>query len=184
MNAKTITTAQVKDLAASYGIEYAALMAVITVESSGVGFNPPTGNLIIRFEEHWFEREFADWKNRQGDWLNLPHGNQAAEYKKFNSAYAINPTAAMLATSVGMMQVMGFHYSDLGFKSVNEMWDYAKQSEYNQVDLGLRFIKSEPVLLKALQAKNWALFALHYNGSLYAQNHYDMHLLTAYKKFI
>lgn len=184
MDTRTITTDQTKALAASYGIEYAALMAVITVESSGVGFNPPTGKLIIRFEPTWFQREHADWQNEKGDWFNLPAGNQAQEYKLFNSAFAIDADAAMKSTSVGMMQVLGLHYAELGFASVGAMWDFAKISEANQVELGLRFIKSEPVLLQALRAKNWELFALHYNGSLYYKNQYHIKLFNAYNKFI
>jgi len=183
MNPKTITTEQIKALAQAYGIEYAALMAVIEVESSGVGFNPPTGYLIIRFEPSWFKREFSDWQDRPGEWLNLPPGNQTEEYRLFDNAFAIDAIAAMLATSVGMMQVMGFHYKELGFASVSAMWDYVKINEANQVEVGLRFIKSEPVLLQALKAKNWPLFALHYNGSAYEENHYDTHLINAYNKY-
>jgi len=183
MDARTITTDQTKAIAAKYGVEYAALMSVITVESSGVGFNPPTGKLIIRFEPSWFEREFADWRNHKSDWLNLPPGNQAQEYKLFNNAFGINPTAAMLSTSVGMMQVMGFHFREIGFGTVGSMWDFAKVNEANQVELGMRFIKSEPVILKAMIDKNWPLFALHYNGERYAENHYDIHLLNAYNKY-
>ena len=183
MDKRKITPDQIRQLAASFGLEYAALMAVITVESAGVGFNPPTGKIIIRFEPSWFKREYAEWMEHLGDWINQPAGNQAEEWLLFDNAYSIDPVAAMLSTSVGMMQVMGFHFKELGFATVGEMWDYAKQSEVNQVEIGLRFIKSEPVLLQALNDKNWTLFALHYNGSLYYENHYDTHLLNAYNKF-
>jgi hypothetical protein len=183
MDSRTITTAQIQALAAAYGIEYAALMAVITVESSGVGFNPPTGKIIIRFEPSWFKREYADWTEHLGDWINLPAGNQAEEWLLFDNAYSIDPAAAMLSTSVGMMQVMGFNHVAAGFATVGAMWDFAKVNEANQVELGLRFIKSEPVLLMALKAKNWELFALHYNGEDYKENEYDTKLLTAYNKY-
>lgn len=185
MAGQKITTDQIKALAASYGIEYAALMAVITVESSGVGFNPPTGKLIIRFEPTWFKRLKADWQKdtQHTTWQNTGVGNQAAQWLAFNNAFASDPDDAMKSTSVGMMQVMGFHYRELGFTTVGAMWDYAKVSEANQVDLGLRFIKSIPALLIALKVKNWKTFAYYYNGENYRVNRYDEHLLTAYNKF-
>lgn len=186
MDIRTITQSQVSAIAARYGVEYAALMAVITVESSGVGFNPPTGKLIIRFEPTWFKREKTDWQDdtTHTTWENTGVGNQAAQWAAFDNAFAEDPDAAMKSTSVGMMQVMGFHFDELGFETVGAMWDYAKVSEANQVGLGMAFIKSEPVLMLALQSKSWELFALHYNGSDYKENEYDTKLLTAYKKFI
>jgi len=48
----------------------------------------------------------------------------------------------MKSTSIGLMQIMGFHFSELGFKTVGEMWDYAKISEKNQIELALKFIKN------------------------------------------
>jgi hypothetical protein len=186
MDQRTITPDQVKALAASYGVEYAALMAVITVESSGVGFNPPTGKIIIRFEPTWFKRLKTDWQDDtvHTTWENTGVGNQAAQWAAFDNAFAESADDAMKSASVGMMQVMGFHYDELQFENVGQMWDFAKVSEANQVELGLRFIKSEPVLMLALQAKSWELFALHYNGENYKENEYDTKLLTAYKKFI
>jgi hypothetical protein len=83
-----------------------------------------------------------------------------------------------------MMQVMGFHYRELGFNTVGAMWDFAKINEANQVELGLKFIKSIPALLQALKSKDWAGFAYRYNGAAYKENNYDQRLLTAYKNFI
>jgi len=186
MAGQKITTDQIKALAASYGIEYASLMAVITVESSGVGFNPPTGKIIIRFEPSWFKRLKTDWQKdtKHLTWQNTGSGNQAAQWLAFNDAFAESPNCAMKSTSIGMMQVMGFHFAELGFATVGAMWDYAKVSEANQVELGLRFIKSIPALYKALKAKDWQTFAYYYNGENYRVNNYDKRLLTAYNKFI
>jgi hypothetical protein len=178
-----ITTDQLKAIAKKYAVEYDALMAVITVESSGVGFNPPTGKMIIRFEPSWFKKLCKTAGQHLDEAWNGTAGNQAKEWQLFDSAFAIDPDKAMQATSVGMMQVMGFHFWELGFATVGAMWTYAKQSEENQVDLGMRFIKSEPALLNALKTKNWARFAYFYNGAKYKENDYDTKLLTAYNKF-
>jgi hypothetical protein len=185
MAGQKITTDQIKWLASAYFIEYAALMAVITVESSGVGFNPPTGKIIIRFEPTWFKRLKKDWQKdtEHTTWQNTGAGNQAAQWLAFNNAFASDPDDAMKSTSIGMMQVMGFHYEELGFATVGAMWDYAKDSEANQVDLGLKFIKSIPALLKALRGTDWKTFAYYYNGQNYRVNNYNQRLLTAYNKF-
>ena len=184
MDSRTNTPDQVRALATSYGVEYAALMAVITVESSGVGFNPSTGKIIIRFEPTWFKRlSKVAGQHLNAAW-NSEAGGQKVEWVLFDNAFTVDQNAAMESTSIGMMQVMGFHYHELGFATVGAMWDFAKENEANQVELGLRFIKYIPALIKALTAKDWQTFAYHYNGADYRKNNYDQRLLTAYNKFI
>lgn len=187
MDARKITADQVRAIATKYGVEYAAVMAIVDVESSGDGFNPPTGKIIIRFEPSWFMRLSKVASQHLNEaWHITPNGPQVNEWQKFNSAFAIDPNAAMMATSVGMMQVMGFHYADhgFGFANVGAMWDFAKVNEANQVDLGLRFIASEPALLRALRAKDWQMVAYYYNGQDYRQNNYDINLKNAYNKYV
>lgn len=183
---KKLTGSQINNLAALNGYEDAALKAVITVESSGNGFSQKTGRIIIQFEPLWFKRKYADWKNHQMNhtWVNNGVDDQTAEWNAFNDAFSISPNAAMEATSIGMMQVMGFHWEMLGFKSVGEMWDYGKESEANQVDLGIRFIRSNPTLNAALKGKIWRTFALYYNGSGYEKFNYHNRLERAYKEAI
>ncbi len=178
-----VTTEEIKAIATKYDIEPAALMAVVEVESSGVGFNPPTGKIIIRFEPSWFKRLSKQANATITEaWNTTPFENQAAQWIKFNNAFSVDQNAALQSTSIGMMQVMGFHYRELGFDSVGAFWDYGKASEANQLELGMRFIKSVPALYTAMKDKNWPVFAYHYNGALYRENNYDTRLLTAYNK--
>ena len=181
---KKLTDAQILHLAKINGYEYAALKAVIEVESNGNGF-ASEGRLTIQFETSWFKRTAKDWRKHEQQmmWVNNGVENQTNEYKAFTSAFKFSPAAAMKATSIGLMQVMGFHYALLGFKTVGEMWDYAKVSEANQVDLGIRFIKSNKKLDNALKNKDWATFAFYYNGSEYRKYNYDKRLQLAYKKY-
>lgn len=177
-----LTTSQIQDLAKNNGYEYAALRAIIDVESGGKGFAEDTGKIIIQFEPSWFKRKSP--YTPSGLWSLNKVEKQAAEWIAFNDAFAKNANAAMESTSIGMMQVMGFHYKLLGFESVNEMWDYAKVSECNQVALAIRFIKSNSLLDAALKNKNWNTVAYYYNGSGYKKFKYDSRLLTAYSKYI
>lgn len=181
---KKLTAVQIQSLAAANGYEYVALRAVIEVESNGYGFSTATGKLIIQFEPSWFKRTYAEWKkaDKNSTWINNGVSDQTVEWLAFNSAYKLSPAAAMKSTSIGMMQVMGFHYALLGFRTVGEIWDFAKVSEANQLELGIRFIKSNKKLDAALKAKEWATFAYYYNGQSYRKFKYDTRLASAYKK--
>lgn len=185
-NTNAITNADITKLATDNGIEFAALKAVINVESSGRGFDAATGKIMIQFEPHWFKRiaKNADDGGGQRTWAKNKVEKQSAEWLAFNDAFSINPAAAMQSTSIGLMQVMGFHYQKLGFANPGAMWDYAKESEANQADIGLRFIKAKgnEKMFNALKTKDWATFAFYYNGAQYKKFNYDNRLADAYKK--
>lgn len=170
---------EIAALAISNGYSFAALKSVITVESGGVGFAEDTGKIIIQFEPVWFRRKAP--YTPSGKWSVNGVERQSKEWLAFNDAFAKNPNAAMESTSIGMMQVMGFHYRTLGFKTVGEMWDYAKQSEINQVKLAIRLIKLNPRMDKALKTLDWNTFAYHYNGSQYKKYHYAEKLRDEYR---
>jgi hypothetical protein len=85
-----------------------------------------------------------------------------------------------MATSYGLMQIMGFNYRLAGFKSVDEMIESFKKSDANQLKGGLNFIKSAG-LLDELRLKDWAKFAKGYNGAGYEANKYDTKLKEAYE---
>lgn len=176
---KTLIKEQIESLAKANGYEYKALNAVIKVESGGIGFAKDTGKIIIQFEPSWFKRKSP--YTPSGKWSLNGVERQSQEWIAFNDAFKLNPNAAMESTSIGLMQVMGFHYKSLGFKTVGEMWDYAKISEANQLDLAIKFIKLNPKLDKALKEKDWATFAYYYNGSQYKKFNYDTRLAAAYK---
>lgn len=208
-----LTDLQIREVAKAHVLEYAALKAFHQVESNGKGFSDTTGRLIIQFEPHHFKKyaakEYQEYLNIkpivggkpqmivltpiEEAWNMILHngvGNQTEEWKVFNLAFAINPDAAMLSTSIGLGQIMGFHFKTLGYKTVGEMWDDAKRGEYQQLIQMVRFIKSIPVLYRALQNRNWHLVATYYNGAGYlalakklGREPYNISLEKAYKKF-
>lgn len=177
---KKIDDIQIAVLAAKAGYDYSALKAIIDVESGGIGFAPDTGKIIIQFEPAWFKRKSP--YTPSGKWSLNGVERQHGEWIAFNDAFRLNPQAAMESTSIGMMQVMGFHYKLLGFKTVGEMWDYARISEANQVELAIRFIKSNPKLDRAVKNKDWTTVAFYYNGAGYKKFNYDHRLLQAWQK--
>jgi hypothetical protein len=172
-----LTNVELADLARENGYTFERLRAVVKVESGQLGFDSVTGKIIIQFEPSWFKRKSP--YTPSGLWSLNGVERQANEWKAFNDAFKSNPNAAMESTSIGMMQVMGFHYKLLGFKTVGAMWDYAKISERNQVELAIRFIKSNPKMDKALKNGDSATFAYYYNGSQYKKYKYDTRLKEA-----
>lgn len=152
-------------LAQSIGIEYAALMAFISVESGGKGFI--NDRIVIQFEPSWFKKKapFAP----SGLWSVNKVENQNEEYKAFSNAFMINKDAAMQSTSWGLGQIMGFHYQRIGFKTVGDMVDAFKSGEYEQVKGMVKFITTDPKLLKSIKEKNWHLVATYYNGGGYKE---------------
>ena len=100
-------------------IEPAALLAFILVETGGQGFDKKTGKILIQFEPAWFKRQ--DPYAPSGLWSVNKVERQEKEWSAFNDAWKINPHAAMLSTSIGLGQIMGFNYRRIGYKSVDEM---------------------------------------------------------------
>lgn len=154
---------QIAEIAQSVGLTFAELMAFISVESGGVAFI--NGKIVIQFEPRWFRRKapFAP----SGKWSINKVENQINEYKAFSEAFGINKKAAMEATSWGLGQIMGFHYSRLGYNSVDDMVEDFKKGEYQQVQGIAKFIATSPALFKAIKAHNWHLVAVYYNGAGY-----------------
>ena len=175
----------VKEVSKEFAYDPAALASVIQVESGGKGFDSTTGKILIQFEPAWMKR-LAPY-TPSGKWSVNKVDVQSKEWIAFNDAFAKDKEAAMKATSIGLPQIMGFHYDKLGFKTVGEMWDFAKASLKNQVRLLALFIKANPNLLKAFKAKNWDGVATIYNGSGYkalakklGREPYDISMKKAY----
>lgn len=203
-----VTKKQIAEIAASISCGYAQFMAFIAVESNGNGFSDQTGRLIIQFEPSYFKKTYAEWQksSKARVWLNNKVENQAKEWLAFNDAFSLNPVAAMQSCSIGLGQVMGYHYARLGFKTVNAMWDFAKgwdgtsydktRGEYNQVVLIALFIKTDSRLLAILQKKiltieDFDMIAKYYNGWYYKElavkigrEPYDKTMFREYNKYI
>ena len=155
----------IKKLSVQFGIEAAALASFIMTETGGKGFDDKTGKILIQFEPKWFKKHVPYAPS--GAWSVNKVDVQTKEWIAFNDAFAKNADGAMRSTSIGLGQIMGFHYKRLGFKTVGEMWDHAKKSLENQVWQICQFIETDKELKKAIVAKNWHVIASIYNGSGY-----------------
>lgn len=158
---------QLREIAKTNRLPLEVLMAIIEVETPGKGFDERTGKILIQFEPNWFKRHepFAP----SGKWSVNKVDVQSREWIAFNDAWKISPESAMKSTSIGLPQIMGFHYERLGYKSVGEMWDDFKKSEYQQLLALVRFILTDAQLTKAVREKNYHMIAYIYNGAKYRE---------------
>lgn len=173
-------------------VELAAIKAVNEVESRGAGFFAP-GKAAILYERHIMRRRLllidgdrvAHLERDYPALVNSRPGGYAgglAEYPRLARAKMIERDAAIESTSWGLFQIMGFHWSALGYPSATDFEQAMQTSEANQLEAFIRFIEADPALHKALKTRKWATFARIYNGPAYARNLYDTKLARAYSR--
>lgn len=167
----------ISSLSSDLKINEDLLGGLILTESSSYGF--VDGKLLIRFENHVFlkktdnsdaasifKAENGHYYYKDGQW-NATHGNgQSSEYEAFELAKALDETAAYLAISMGLPQIMGHNYSDMGYNSAKEMFEDFSIGETNQMDAFGRFIAAykDGNLLAACQNANFYEIGQLYNG--------------------
>lgn len=176
------------DICKKQNIGAASLLAFISVETGGKGFDDKTGKILIQFEPAWFKKKAPYAPS--GLWSVNKVDVQRKEWMAFNDAYKKNPDAAMQSTSIGLGQIMGFHYNKLGYNTVGEMWDDAKNGIKEQIEQMVKFINSDPNLLNALKNHDWTKVATIYNGrgfmdlaKKYHRTPYDEAMKIAYNRF-
>ena len=174
-------------IASRTGIEENAIRAVAKVESKGAAFYS-NGEPVKRFEGHWFKKflnksgidasEYPDLAYTYGESFSKEHGVGA-----YNSAVAVDKHSAMLSTSYGAFQIMGFNYKDAGFNTVEEF--VAAQSTFDgQVESFVNFVSSNKSMLKALKNRDFTKFAKLYNGEKYKDNKYDEKMQEQYEELV
>ena len=189
---KLISDAEIAAKAAEYGIEEAALRAVMEVECKGRGFNSD-GSPVILFERHKFYQGLIaiKWITKAKEWYKAypdicnsnwgGYGKESAQHGRLQRAAALNRDVALESASWGLGQVLGSNWKSLGYTSLQAFINAMYQDEVSQLDAMCRFIKVNG-LIKHIQAKDWAAFAFNYNGPKYKANAYDTKLAAAYKK--
>ena len=164
--------------AVNYNIDEKLLSAITRIETKNGGISVYTKLPIIRFELHIFdnmispeERQrtfhvFAYGENKTFNHYIGPtsvHLNQDTEWESFFLARLINTEAAMLSTSYGFAQIMGFNYDLIGYRDVYTMYLHSYDGD-EQYDMFFSYLKNKPGLLQALRDKNLEQIALLYNG--------------------
>lgn len=172
-DARRLTRRDVEVCAESIGCEYAALRAVLDVESRGAGFDNKRRPIIL-FEPHVFYRNLppgsAKLKAAMAAGLAYPiwgekpyPKGQDAQYDRLSRAIEIDEEAAFRAVSVGMGQVLGENYFKAGCPSARALFHQAMVSERQQLEHMISFIRSSR-LDDDLRELRWESFARGYNG--------------------
>lgn len=183
----TLTTEQIKQSAAKYGLDPNIVIAVSKVESSGAGMGPDGKFPTILFEGHKFSKLTGGAYDKTNPSISYPSWtkqfyakDQMGERARLEQAVALNRIAALQSASYGMFQIMGFNFAACGCKDVQDFVNRMCQGEQAQLELFLRFVQSQG-LIPILKSKNWTAFAKSYNGPEYAKNSYDVKLAKAFK---
>lgn len=187
------TRRAVRGHAARLGIEEAALLAVVEIESAGRLFATVNGRQepLIRWEGHYFDQRLGEKQRAKARRLGLAHPkagavknprSQAARWDKlFWPASKIDARAAFEATSWGLGQVMGAHWRTLKYSSPAEMLKKARSGAAGQIELMVRYVEKFG-LVDELQRLDFAGFTRGYNGPGGIRAGYHTKMKAAYER--
>lgn len=171
---------------------------IMAVESNGAWFQDVRADILdadgpggfldgpdlpkILFEAHKFSgktggRYDASHPNISSrKWNRSLYVGGQGEYLRLWRAMQLNEDAALESASVGLFQVLGENWRDLGYASVQAFWDANKRSEGDQLDAFVRYVIANKLAGALAQggadAASWVAFVSRYNGSGYAANGY------------
>jgi hypothetical protein len=130
-------------------------LAVFLVESN-LAYDPRTGLVIIRFEPHIFRR-------KAGQEVAFSRGGQQAEWRNLSQAFDLDADAALMSTSYGLPQLMGFNWQVTRHLSVRAMVLAFQDSCDEQVAGFFNFVEQNGLVRYILNA-DWRGFTRRYNG--------------------
>lgn len=173
------------------GVPVARLKAVLAVESSGDGFLSD-GRPKILFEGHQFWKHLQKCgidprQERPGNedilyprWTKKHYQGGSGEHDRLHRACLINEDSALMSTSWGLGQVMGFNHKTCGYDDVHSFVEAMKSGVDAQVRAFLAYIENSG-LWEYLQGDeaNYEAFARGYNGPGWKKNNYAAKLRRA-----
>ena len=194
---KYIIESDFTELSQKFNIEVAALKAIFKVETGGKsGFLKEDPNIPVTLEEGHIFYKYLQNKHKNAaeiaqkypdicykSWTKKYYKTGLNEYKRYLKAAEIDEECAMMATSWGMGQCMGFNYKACGYDSVKEFVKAMYECERKQLEAMCNFIKSNQKMYKALQNKDFNTFALIYNGPGQVE-YYGSKLKQAYQSYL
>ena len=170
---------------ADLGVGAPELLAVLAVESKNCGFLPDRRPIIL-FERHiFYKRTGGQFSGSHPDISNPVAGGYAGlakEYPRLEAAARLDRTAALMSTSWGAGQIMGFNHQAAGFADADSMVTAMQASEDAQLASVADFITANN-LTGLLRSRDWAAFARKYNGPAFAKNKYDVRLAGAFHQY-
>ena len=196
-NATKITEQELIDLAKKLGdTSSKRIKAVGKVESSGSAYNSD-GLVKILYERHYFYKfvkknisyveipgAYLAYPSYGGYTLDADNDGINDSWEKLSYAVCIDPVGALSSVSIGMFQVMGIYYKELGYNNPIELlWDASRgeKAHYNMLAgyiLNVAKIKSSFLKISTKASDNEP-FCRAYNGPKYKENQYHTKLAKA-----
>ena len=181
-DAARLPDSEIAALAQRFGADANVVKAILRVESAGPGFS--SGKILISFEPFYFSELTGHRFDASNPTISSSTnrapvaGNQAARWTKLAEAYALDPAAALGATSWGVFQLPGRYFATAGYASVFTFVDDMAKSEARQLAAFEAYV-SRAGLADELQRRDWATFAGQYEGGPSAAS-YATALAAAY----
>lgn len=180
------TEADFAAAAARLGTGARELHAVITVESAGSGFYSD-GRPKMLFEPHVLFRHLTGDKLTAAvkaglaypKWGTKPYPKDS--YPRLIQALEIDETAALMACSWGLTQILGENHLACGYTTPQQMVAAFAAGEAAQLTATADLMASKG-LGKALKAHDWPAVAKGWNGAAYARQGYQTKLALAFAK--
>lgn len=191
------------------GCEANVIKAVAIVEAARYGAFLDTGEPLILFERHWFDRlTKGKYRGMKVDSSRIPnsartisspiaggYGTVGIQHEKLSYCVSLDRTAALKSCSWGLFQIMGFNHARAGFPDmsievVGKGSDSGLQRFVNAMyrSVGdhlaafVNFILADKRLVKALRDKDFKTFKRIYNGP--KENGYEKKMQNAYEGLI
>ncbi len=191
-----LTEDDYRTVAEQLGIEVAAIKAVVDIEAGRThqGFASP-GQPLINFDLAMFRRfaqkrgiNLSKFRNSHAVVFSTPNArrygsHQNAQHARLEAARRISNEAAIEGTFWGMFQIGGFNWKKCGTESIDDFVDRMSYSEREQLELFAKFIENSG-MTRYLKNKDWAGFALRYNGPSYRKRGYHTRLAKSYAKHL
>ena len=186
-----LSDADYAQAAQALGCEVAAIKAVAEVESKESPFDAKNRPTIL-YERHIFARATVPPGKFNASHPDLSakvgygpggYGTKEQQYGKLARALQLDPDAALKAPSWGKFQILGANHKACGHATVAAFVKAMTVSEREHLRAFVSFVAANPAMLQALRKKDWAAFALRYNGPDYAKFKYDKKMEAAYTRF-
>lgn len=181
-----LTDTDIAGAAAELGCQAGIIRAIVRVESGGSGFGP-TGKPLILYEPHVFSRQTGHRFDSSHPAISSRTWNKAlyaktqeGRYAQLLDAVGLDVDAAFMACSYGLFQVLGENWKICEYNSPWAMALAMAQSEGDQLDGLVRFIKGNKYQKKLAGCTTdpaaCVPFVSAYNGGRYAENEYHIKL--------
>ena len=185
-----IRTADYAAAAKALGVAVEVVKTVAAVEARQSGFIGDTDLPWILFEGHHFHRRTGGQYSRDYPQISYPRWTKAhyrggrGEYDRLMEAIEVHSGSvepALLSTSWGMFQIMGFNFDKCGYASVEDFVNDMGTGEPAHLRAFVAFIRACG-LADELQGQDWEDFARQYNGPGYKRNAYHTKLAAEFAK--